>query len=182
MRLRSLVAGAAAIGALLAAGVSGPAAAGTVTPAAAMNCKTAPSKRIGVITSLYTSTYYYGYAEWLQGTSGSCYKREWVAVHVRRQFNAYANESDRGQPSCMFGVTIARTSDASFYTRTDWEHSRINDYLSWRVNKGTYRTLALYSPNNTLHAWPCGAAEPDGGHVVRRLFFGHKFTHQTWYD
>jgi hypothetical protein len=161
---------------------AGPAAASptgpdTASPMAATNCSSATgTHRIGTTTKLETAGgHYYGWAEWRQGTTGKCAGREWVAVHVTRAMRAWSGNG------CMFGVTIARVGDSSFKTFKDWYHSAMSKGLAVDVAKGTYRTLGLYSPHNTLHAWPCRDA---GGGLsnLHHLFFGHGYKHYTWYD
>jgi hypothetical protein len=56
----------------------------TSAPAAAAGteCAGKPSKRIGNTATFGTRYTQFGWAEWRWGTSGTCYQRKWVVVHV----------------------------------------------------------------------------------------------------
>ena len=123
-------------------------------PAAASDkyCGGSASHRIGHSTGIWTAYGQYGWAEWRQGSAGSCYNWQWVSVHMTKK--VYTWYVDGWADGCDFGVNMTQyTTGRRYWT---WRQRP-------RIDPGTWNTFAFYSPTHKVKAEMCGGTSKGNG-------------------
>ena len=154
MLIRFLLAVVTTVGALTAGSITSSAPA----MAAPTQCAGQASKQIGSTTRVGTRYTRFGWAEWRWGTSGRCYQRKWILIHITEP-GLYMSGGEDWRYGTSLG-TVSWGVEVWDRNNTSWGGGKAwADVLqgTYHVGVGTWSSYGYYGYHKSLGGKLLGA-------------------------